>query len=76
MSCDKLWNVDLYRWQPASGNMPDFWVLDPTRRGPFRCSNSMATADGTPPEFHWWTAQSRRIRSIRGVRRRRLYHLQ
>jgi len=26
-------------------------------RGPLHRSNSMATADGTPPEFHWWTAR-------------------
>ena len=24
-----------------------------SRRGPLRRSNSIATADGTPPEFHW-----------------------
>ena len=28
-----------------------------SRRGALRRSSSMATADGTPPEIHWWTAR-------------------
>jgi len=28
-----------------------------SRRAPLRRSNGRATADDTPPEFHWWTAR-------------------